>query len=710
MTQRRRSVTARKRRPRAHHRALAERIGAFWRPEPKAKVKSKSPQTRRRHAPRRRKRHLLRVSRRTRKVIYWGTVVGLWLVLASSAALAWVALGIPNTSGLWRAAAGPSVTVLDANRSVLATRGAVYGNDVPLEKMSPYLPLAVIATEDRRFYGHWGLDPVSVMRALFNNIEEGHVVEGGSTITQQLAKNVFLTPERTFKRKLEEAMLALWLEWRFTKDQILALYLNRVYFGAGTYGVEAAARRYFDKPPSQLTLAESALLAGLLKAPSRFAPTNDPDLARKRAALVLDAMLEAGFITKEARTKAGRTPLKLAAGTRSMGAQYFADWVLDTLPDLIGPTRGELVVETTLHLPFQRAAERAVDRALEATGQALGASQVALVSIDRDGAIRAMVGGRAYGASQFNRATQAKRQPGSAFKPFVYLAALEHGRTPSWHINDAPIQIGHWSPANFGGGHKGDVTLETALAESINTVAVRLTESIGREAVIETAQRLGIHSPLAPVPSLALGTQEVGLLELTSAYVPFARAGELPRVHGIERVLTRQGRVLYMAKAVPMARVVASADAGAMNAMLRAALLRGTGLKARLSNRDAAGKTGTSGDFRDAWFVGYTADLVTGVWVGNDDGTPMRKVTGGGLPAEIWHAYMERAAAVYPSRPLPDGGYAPLTDSEIAEGTSSERFLGFFERISSLLHGHSHEQSRKSSPTAEGTPPKDASH
>lgn len=688
MTQRRRSLTARKRRPRAHHRALADRIGAFWRREPK-------PRGSRRNGRIRRRRRVARLSPRTRKVVYWGAVTGLWLVMAASAGLAWVALGIPDTRGLWRAAAGPSVTVLDANDSVLATRGAVYGDDVPLEKMSPYLPLAVIATEDRRFYGHWGLDPFSVVRALFANIEEGRVIEGGSTITQQLAKNVFLTPERTFKRKLEEAMLALWLEWRFSKDQILTLYLNRVYFGAGTYGVEAAARRYFDKPPSKLTLPEAALLAGLLKAPSRFAPTNDPELANKRAGLVLDAMLEAGFITAEARAKAKRTEIKLAAATRSMGAQYFADWVLDTLPDLIGPTRGELVVETTLHLPFQRAAERAVDAALAARSETLSAGQAALISIDRGGAIRAMVGGRSYGASQFNRATQARRQPGSAFKPFVYLAALEHGRTPYWHMRDEPIQIGQWRPTNFGGGYKGDVTLETALAESINTVAVRLGESVGREAVIETAQRLGIRSPLAPVASLALGTQEVSLVELTSAYLPFATGGEAPRVHGIERVLTRKGRVLYTAKAMPSTRVIAGRDAGAMNAMLREALRRGTGLKARLLERDAAGKTGTSSDFRDAWFVGYTADLVTGVWVGNDDGRPTRKVTGGGLPAEIWHAYMERAASVYPSRALPDGGYEPLTDMETAETAATERFVGFFEQISSILHGHDNPKEEK---------------
>lgn len=689
MTQRRRSITARKRRPRAYHRGLADRIGAFWRGHPQTSAKAQA--RRRRQRARRRKRGPS-LSPRSRQILYWGVASGLWLVMAAAAGLAWIALGIPDTRDLWRTAAGPSVTVLDANGSVLATRGAVYGNDVSLADMSPYLPLAVIAMEDRRFYRHWGLDPLSVLRALFANIEEGRVVEGGSTITQQLAKNVFLTPERTLKRKLEEAMLAFWLEWRLSKEQILALYLNRVYFGAGTYGVEAAARRYFDKPPSALTLAECALLAGLLKAPSRYTPTSDPDLAHARAELVLDAMVAAGFITQDVRAKAGRSELKLAAGVRSLGAQYFADWVLDTLPQLVGPMRGEYVVETTLHLPFQRAAEQAVESVLAARGDALLASQAALISIDRDGAIRAMVGGRSYGASQFNRSTQARRQPGSAFKPFVYLAALEHGRTPLWRVSDASIDIDGWQPANFNRKREGEVTLAKALAESVNTVAVRLAESVGRDAVIEAARRLGIASPLEPVASLALGTQEVTLLELTGAYLPFATGGEVARIHGIERIVTRQGRVLYSVRSTPRTRVITPRDAGAMNAMLREALLHGTGARARLPDRDAAGKTGTSSNFRDAWFVGYTADLVTGVWVGNDDGSPMRGVTGGGLPTEIWRAYMTRATSVYPARPLPDGGYAPLSPGEVAEGGGAERYIGFFERISSFLGRHPHDQ------------------
>jgi penicillin-binding protein 1A len=387
-----------------------------------------------------------------------------------------------------------------------------------------------------------------------------------------------------------------------------------------------------------------------------------------------------------------------------LGAQYFTDWVLDTLPDLIGPMRGEFVVETTLHLPFQRAAEQAVEGALAARGDALSVSQAALISIDRDGAIRAMVGGRSYGASQFNRSTQARRQPGSAFKPFVFLAALEHGRTPLWRVSDASIEINGWRPANFTRRGEGEVTLAKALAESINTVAVRLGESVGREAVIETAKRLGITSSLKPVASLALGTQEVTLLELTGAYLPFVTGGEMARIHGIERVTTRQGRVLYSIRSEPRVRVVTGRDAGAMNAMLREVLAHGTGARARISDRDAAGKTGTSSDFRDAWFVGYTADLVTGVWVGNDDGSPMRGVTGGGLPAEIWRAYMARAASVYPSRPLPDGGYAPLTPTEIAEGGGEERYIGFFERISSFLGKHAHDRV-EGRPAAPQAPP-----
>jgi penicillin-binding protein 1A len=627
--------------------------------------------------------------------VYWGAVAGLWLMLGLMGVLAYYAAGLPSTNVLWRQQAGPSIMLVDAAGQTLATRGAAYGDDLKLKDMSPYLPLAVLAAEDRRFYTHWGIDVFGIMRAAFTNMEEGHVVQGGSTLTQQLAKNAFLSPERTFKRKLQEALLAMWLEWRFSKDEILTLYLNRVYLGAGTYGVEAAARRYFDKPAKALTLPESAIIAALLKAPSRYAPTNDPQAAIKRAGIVLNAMVESGFVNMEQRKAAHEDRIAFARGTKSQGAQYFVDWVLDTLPSFIGPAKGELIVETTLHLPFQRAAEHAVADALEKDGEKRNAGQGALIAIDHTGAIRAMVGGRAYETAPFNRAVDAQRQPGSAFKPFVYLAALEHGRTPQSTVLDAPISFASWHPGNFEPGFKGAVPLETALALSLNTAAVRLGQSVGREAVIAAARRLGITSPIPNNYSIFLGSADVNLLELTGAYVPFATGGEAPVVYAIRRVLRRDGKILYKHPETGTARVIAPENAGAMNAMLSSVIDWGTGRAAKLEGRACAGKTGTSSDYRDAWFIGYTADLVTGVWVGNDNNAPMAKVTGGSLPAEIWHGFMSKAASAYPARPLPDGGYRPgPPEARVAQAApsketkSSSHFMSFFERLGNILSGH----------------------
>ena len=624
----------------------------------------------------------------TRKILYWSAVAGLWLFMGSAATLAYFASGLPDTHDLWRAEARPSVTILDASGQTLATHGEVHGNDVPLAKMSPYLPLAVMAIEDRRFYAHWGVDPIGLGRAMFENMREGHVVQGGSTITQQLAKNVFLSSERTLKRKLQEALLAVWLEMRYSKDQILTLYLNRVYLGAGTYGVEAAARRYFDKSPGELNLVEAAMIAGLLKAPSRYAPTNDVAAAETRTGLVLDAMKQAGFITPQVRDKARDIHLAFAKGTQSQGAQYFVDWVMDQLPSYVGPDAGELVVETTLHLPFQRLAEKTVAELMDKEGGNFRASQAALVSIDTRGAIRAMVGGRAYEASQFNRVVLGLRQPGSAFKPFVYLSAIERGWTPSWRVLDAPLTVGHWSPGNYEHNYRGEVTMQEALALSLNTPAVRTTLSVGPEAVAQTAQRLGISSPLDANASIALGTSSVSLLELTGAYVPFAAGGEGPFIHAISRIRTRGGRVLYERAGSGFGRLIASDDAGAMNQMLTEAVMHGTGHNAILPGRQVAGKTGTSQDYRDAWFIGYTADLVTGVWVGNDDNSPMKRVTGGSLPALIWHDYMAKAAASYGvARALP----GRTRSDEPVYAAQDGRFMTLFERIRSILGDGSHD-------------------
>jgi len=611
------------------------------------------------------------------QVFYWGAVACVWLVGGLGVGLAIFALDLPDTSGLWQVTQRPSVTVLDRTGVVLARRGAGYGLPVALADLPPYLPQAMIAIEDRRFYHHIGIDPIGIFRAFLANRAEGHVVQGGSTITQQLAKNLFLKPERTWKRKIQEMELAFWLEWRFSKDQILSLYLNRVYLGAGTYGVEAAAQRYFGKSATRVSLSEAALLAGLLKAPSRYAPTRDPALAARRAEIVLTRMVEAGFVTQAQRRHAADAPPVLVRGTATDGIGYFIDWVTGRIPALVGAAQSDLVIETTLDVKAQDRAEKALALTLGRDGVALDVGQGALLSLEPDGAVLAMVGGRSYGQSQFNRAVQAKRQPGSAFKPFVYLAALEAGWRPDDHILDAPVRIGNWAPKNFSDRYQGEVTLSHALARSLNTAAVRLAQHVGSRAIVETARRSGINSKLAVTRSLPLGTSEVSLLELTSAYAPFANGGLKAPSYAIVRIRTPDGVTLYQRETRPLAHVMAPRDVGAMNAMLAEVMRSGTGRKAALGSRPAAGKTGTSQGSRDAWFIGYTADLVTGVWVGNDDDTPMGRVTGGTMPSIIWKDYMLAMTKGQPLRPLPRGLETSLIAARDAApgGRSLTRFI-----------------------------------
>jgi penicillin-binding protein 1A len=498
----------------------------------------------------------------------------------------------------------------------------------------------VIATEDRRFYRHFGIDLIALARAALVDLRAGRVVQGGSTITQQIAKNVFLTPERSLKRKVQEALLALWLERRFSKDQLLTIYLNRVYLGAGSYGVEAAARQYFGKPASKLGLAEAAMIAGLPKAPSRYAPTRDLAQARARAAVVLDNMVAAGRLARAEADAAKARPAAVSGAYGGSAARYFADWVIDQVPAFVGPTARDLVVHTTLDAAAQRAAEAAV----AGLGERGSVGQAALVAMTPDGAVRAMVGGRDYAASQFNRATQARRQPGSAFKIAVYAAALEAGFAPDDAFADVPVEVAGWSPRNYGGIYLGEITLTTAFAKSSNSVAVQLAERVGRRRVIEVARRLGIASPLSPQPSLALGAGEVTLLELTGAYAVVANGGRSVIPYGIDEIRARDGTVLYRRAGSGPGRALSAAAARTLDSLLRAVVREGTGRRAALAV-PAAGKTGTSQDFRDAWFIGYRPGLVAGVWLGNDDGKPMGKVTGGGLPAELWHEFMTRTSA-----------------------------------------------------------------
>jgi penicillin-binding protein 1A len=562
-----------------------------------------------------------------------------WVVLVLGGAFLYFVARLPDPILLTLDDRPPNLTILASDGTVLAERGLRRGY-VRLDRLPPYLPRAVIATEDRRFYNHLGVDPVGLVRAGFRNLAAGSVVQGGSTITQQLAKNLFLSPDRTMARKLEEAIYAIWLERRFTKDEILELYLNRVYFGGGTYGVEAAARRYFGRSARSVTLTQAALLAGLLKAPSRYAPTRNVELATTRVDVVLDNMVESGFLTSAEAEAAAGEPLRLRTFSDETGYPYAVDWVAETLPEVVGNTEGDLVVETTIDAGLQRAAQLTLRQTLDAEGKALDVSEGAVVVLDTSGGIKALIGGRSYHSSPFDRAVKALRQPGSAFKPFVYLTALESGYTPDSIADDAPVAVDGWSPRNHSGTYRGAVTLRDSFAQSINTVAVKLADDVGRGNVVSTARRLGIRSELHDRPSLALGTAEVTPLELVAAYVPFANGGEGITPHIIARVRNGEGKLLYEYKGAKLGRVVDGTYVAEMNDMMNATLVSGTGRQAALPDQIAGGKTGTSQSSRDAWFVGYTAHYVGGVWVGNDDGSKMRNVTGGTLPAHIWHDIM----------------------------------------------------------------------
>ncbi len=522
------------------------------------------------------------------------------------------------------------------------------------------------------------------MRAGFANLAAGRVVQGGSTITQQLAKNLFLTPERSLARKIRETLLAVWLEHRFTKYQILEIYLNRVYLGAGTYGVDAAAHRYFGKSARRTTLYESAAIAGLLKAPTRFNPTRDSDKAAARTAQVLANMVEAGMVSENQALGAIAEGAMLAAvpPTRP-GARYFADWIAEQLADFAGSGGRDLTVTTTLDVRLQAEAEAAIAETLARDGPKAAVSQGALVAMSAEGAVRAMVGGRDYRESQFNRAAQAQRQPGSAFKPFVYLAGLEAGLRPSDPFVDAPIRIGNWQPRDYTGRYQGEMTLAEGLAQSINTIAVQVAQRAGIRNVVAAAHRLGISSQLAPELSLALGTGEVNLVELVAAYAPFANGGTGVWPYGIAEIRDSEGKVVFRRTGSGAGRVISPELAGTMNEMLSAVIDHGTGRSAALP-RPAAGKTGTTQEYRDAWFVGYTADLVAGVWLGNDDNSPTNKITGGSLPAQTWRRFMLAATRATPVRPLPAASPPPARVVAAAPAASGgglfDNFFGLFGR------------------------------
>lgn len=572
-------------------------------------------------------------------VLRWLLITFIWLVLLSSMAVTWSLLNLPETESI-QISRQPSITFLDKDGRIIASYGDIYGRSIKFNSLPKNLINAVIVTEDKRFFNHFGIDIKGILRAAYINIKKGRIVQGGSTITQQLAKNLFLTPERSFTRKLHELILSLWLELRFSKKQILSIYLNRVYLGSGTYGVQAASEKYFNKKVEDLNLYESAVIASLLKAPSRYNPIANKSLSQKRASLVLENMAKNKMITTTKVNEAKYNNEKFSKFTTPpKSTRYFIDWLLPRVKAYVGEINEDLIVRTTLDVKLQKIAEDSLNKI---TTNYPSADQSALVGLDLNGGVIAMIGGRDYGDSQFNRVTQAKRQPGSAFKLFVYLAGIENGFSPDDLVIDSKININGWSPKNYKDKYLGEVSVKDAFSKSINTVAVKISENIGREKVIKMAKLMGINSPILNSPSLALGTSEVNLLELTAAYDVLANSGNGIFVHGIRSIENTEGKNLFTRKIQGPGRILDSKTVGTMTQMMEETIRSGTGKKAKI-NRPAAGKTGTSQSLRDAWFVGFTSSIVVGVWFGNDDDSPMEKITGGTAPAVLWSDFMQKA-------------------------------------------------------------------
>ncbi len=565
-------------------------------------------------------------------LLRWALITIVWAAVLGGLVLLWFARDLPQPQDALDAVRRPSLVLQDRNGTTIATYGDVVGEALRLRDLPRSLPDAAVSVEDRRFWTHGGLDPWGMLRALVVNVRAGHVVQGGSTITQQVAKTLFLSNARTFRRKVQELLLTLWLERHFTKTEILEIWLNRVYLGSGAWGVDAAAHVYFGVSARHLNLWQSAVIAGLPRAPSRFNPRENAQAAGARAREVLAAMVATGDITQEAATAAAA---QMHFSAHPQGGGWFADWAAVQAEPLV-PSGSDAVLRATLDGRLQATVEARVEALLNGPGKRAGAGQAAVVVLDADsGAVRALVGGRNYGAGAYDRATIARRQPGSSFKAFVWLAALEHGMRPDDTVLDAPLNIGGWSPQDFEPGWRGEVTLTQALAQSLNTASVRLMQRAGgAEAVAAVAHRLGITDKLPNVPALALGTGEVGLMEITAAYATFFNGGRLIAPHGIASVtIDHQSTTVE----VPETRAVVDPDLAAMMVRMMTAVVRdGTGRAAAVPGRTVAGKTGTTQDNRDAWFIGAVDGRVIGVWVGNDDDAPMKGVMGGGLPAVLF--------------------------------------------------------------------------
>ena len=557
----------------------------------------------------------------------------------------------------------PQIVYVDRNGALLGVRGGHTPPPVDLDRLPPYVPAAFVAIEDRRFWEHQGFDAVGMARALVKDLTTGRAAQGASTITQQLARNLFLSPEQTLERKTEELVYAVELERKFTKRQILSLYLSRVYFGSGAYGIEAAAHRFFNKPAEKLTVYEAATLAGILKNPAGYSPVEQPDRSAERTRLVLDAMVETNVINGRERAHALASHPRVYDADPALPAQYFLDWLDVQVRRDVGAFSTDLVVETTLDLPMEQAAAGSAADVVE--HDRTKDEEAALVALDGQGRVRAMVGGSDYATSPYNRATRAQRQAGSSWKPFVYLTAMEQGRTPEVQVVDEPVTIGGWSPRNHDDQFLGPITLETALAKSVNTVAARLADEVGRDHVADTARRLGITTPISPDPAMALGASEVRPIDMAAAYDAFSNGGRHVVPYGIERIRTGSGRVLFRHQADPQPQVIENPALGEMNQMLRAVVTYGTGTGAAIKGYDIAGKTGTTTEGKDAWFCGFSGGFTACAWVGKDDARPVPHLAGGGSAARVWKGFMVAALPRSGATAIPTGP-APVAPAPLA--------------------------------------------
>lgn len=578
------------------------------------------------------------------KIAKWITVFLIWGMVSLSLVLFWYSYNLPDVKSLEKTVRQPNIIIKARDASIITSYGDIVSNNIVSIKTLPvHIKNAFLSIEDKRFYEHFGIDIIGLLRAFWTNYHAGVIKQGGSTLTQQLAKNflisekLFKASDRSLRRKIQELLLSIWLEKKFNKDQIFSIYLNRSYFGSGTYGIEAASQKYFNKNARKLDLYEAALIAGLVKAPSRYSPLNSQKLAVDRAMIVLSKMIDSGFIKESDKDNFKINFFRI----KNSPAPYFSDWIMDSISSYVDLNQ-DLIVFTTLDPCLQKLSKQKTDGLIDKYSKSRNVEEIALVSMTPSGAVRSMIGGKDYSVSKFNRATQAQRQPGSAVKLFAYLAALEHGLTLNTMINDKSIRVGKWKPKNYGWKSRGQVSLKDGFAYSVNTVAVRLAHKVGLKSLSEIVRRLTSLNQNYSDLSISLGTNEISLLNLTSAYSVVANHGFMVSPYGITEIRDRNDRILYKRTRSNLDRVIDRKHIIPMLTMLRAVMDYGTGRRFKLT-RPCAGKTGTSQDHRDAWFIGFTPDLVTGIWLGNDDGKPMNKVVGGNLAAEVWYNFMQAA-------------------------------------------------------------------